>query len=103
VKVGNVSVIVTQKRKPYHEEEDFTRLGLNPRKADIVVVKIGYLQPELYEMQKDWIMALTPGGVDQDLFRLPYKRIQRPMFPFDKGMKTPDLSAQLVPISGMAK
>ncbi|GAA4469627.1 M81 family metallopeptidase [Nibrella saemangeumensis] len=100
VKVGSVSVIVTQKRKPYHEETDFTRLGLNPRTADIVVVKIGYLQPELYEMQKDWIMALTPGGVDQELFRLPYKRIQRPMFPFDKDMKTPDLSARLIPVSG---
>jgi microcystin degradation protein MlrC len=52
VKVGSVHVIVTQKRKPYHEE-DFTRLGLNPRTADIVVVKIGYLQPKLYDMQKD--------------------------------------------------
>ncbi|QJW90264.1 M81 family metallopeptidase [Spirosoma taeanense] len=103
VKMGSVHAIVTQKRKPYHEEKDFTRLGLNPRTADIVVVKIGYLQPELYEMQKDWIMALTPGGVDQDLFRLTYKRIQRPMFPFDKEMKTPDLSAKLIPVSGMAK
>lgn len=103
VKVGSAYVIVTQKRKPYHEEKDFTRLGLNPRTADIVVVKIGYLQPELYDMQKDWIMALTPGGVDQDLFRLPYKRIQRPMFPFDKAMKTPDLSAKLVPLSGTSK
>lgn len=100
VKVGSVNVIVTQKRKPYHEEKDFTRLGLNPRTADIVVVKIGYLQPELYDMQKDWIMALTPGGVDQDLFRLPYKRIQRPMFPLDPNMKTPDLKARLLPVSG---
>ena len=99
VKVGSIQVIVTQKRKPYHEEKDFTRLGLNPRKADMVVVKIGYLQPELYAMQADWIMALTPGGVDQDLFRLPYKRIQHPMFPFDKAMPTPDLSAKWVPVS----
>ncbi|WP_405520362.1 M81 family metallopeptidase [Spirosoma sp. KNUC1025] len=103
VKVGSIHVIVTQKRKPYHKENDFTRLGLNPRQSDIVVVKIGYLEPELYAMQADWIMALTPGGVDQDLFRLPYKRIKRPMFPFDADMKTPNLSAQLVPVSGTAK
>lgn len=103
VKVGSVHVIVTQKRKPYHKEADFTRLGLAPRKADIVVVKIGYLEPELYNMQAGWIMALTPGGVDQELFRLPYKRIKRPMFPLDKDMKDPDLSAQLVPLSGEAK
>ncbi len=103
VKVGSIHVIVTQKRKPYHKEIDFTRLGLNPRQSDIVVVKIGYLEPELYAMQQGWIMALTPGGVDQDLFRLPYKRLKHPIFPFDKDMATPNLSAQFVPISGVEK
>ncbi|PSR56514.1 microcystin degradation protein MlrC [Adhaeribacter arboris] len=99
VKVGSVNVIVTQKRKPYHKEKDFTRLGLNPRQSDIVVVKIGYLEPELYAMRADWILALTPGGVDQNLARLPYRRIKRPMFPLDKNMKDPDLTAKLVPAS----
>lgn len=99
VKVGSVHVIVTKKRKPYHYEADFTRLGLNPRKTDIVVVKIGYLQPELYDMRADWIMALTPGGVDQDLERLPYKHILRPMYPLDNDMKDPDLKAKMVPSS----
>ncbi|SEI73090.1 Microcystin degradation protein MlrC, contains DUF1485 domain [Cyclobacterium xiamenense] len=99
VAVGSVRVIVTAKRKPYHRESDFTNLGLNPRESDIVVVKIGYLVPELYDMRADWIMALTPGGVDQDLERLEFKRINRPMFPFDPEMETPDLSARLVPLS----
>lgn len=98
IRVGSVHIIVTQKRKPYHKEIDFTRLGLNPRKADIVVVKIGYLEPELYAMRADWLLALTPGGVDQELERLPYKHIQRPMFPLDKNMKEPDLSAKWVPV-----
>ncbi|MCS3733183.1 M81 family metallopeptidase [Mucilaginibacter dorajii] len=100
VKVGSVHVIITQKRKPYHKEIDFTRLGLNPRTAYIVVVKIGYLEPELYAMRADWIMALTPGGVDQNIEGLPYHHIIRPMFPFDKNMKDPDLTAKLVPVSG---
>ena len=100
VKIGSVHVIVTKKRKPYHYESDFTNLGLNSRDADIVVVKIGYLVPELYDMRADWLMALTPGGVDQDLEKLNYKRIQRPMFPLDKNMKDPDLTAQMVPLSG---
>jgi len=99
VKVGSIKVIVTKKRKPYHHEIDFTNLGLNPRESDILVVKIGYLVPELYNMRGDWIMALTPGGVDQDLERLGYKRINRPMFPLDKDMKNPDLKARFVPSS----
>jgi microcystin degradation protein MlrC len=99
VQVGSVHVIVTKKRKPYHKEKDFTNLGLNPRQADIVVVKIGYLVPELYNMRADWIMALTPGGVDQNLERLGYQRIQRPMFPLDPDMDDPDLSAIFIPLS----
>lgn len=99
IQTGSVSVIVTKKRKPYHYETDFTRLGLDPRSTDIVIVKIGYLVPELYSMRADWIMALTPGGVDQDLERLDYRRIMRPMFPLDPEMTDPDLSARLVPSS----
>lgn len=99
VRVGSIRVIVTKKRKPYHREKDFTQLGLNPRTADIVVVKIGYLVPELYNMRGDWIMALTPGGVDQDLERLGYKRIKRPMFPLDKNMDKVDLTARFIEAS----
>ncbi len=100
IRVGNIDVIVTKKRKPYHHETDFTQLGLYPRESDVVVVKIGYLVPELYNMRADWLMAQTPGGVDQDLNRLGHKRIVRPMFPLDKDMATPDLSARLIPLAG---
>jgi microcystin degradation protein MlrC len=99
VAVNNINIIVTQKRKPYHKEIDFTHLGLNPRETDIVVVKIGYLVPELYNMRADWLMAQTPGGVDQDLERLGHKNIIRPMFPLDKDMDAPDLRAILIPLS----
>jgi microcystin degradation protein MlrC len=51
-------------------------------------------------MQAGWVMALTPGGVDQDIEHLPYKRIKRPMFPMDKNMKEPDLTARFIPLSG---
>ena len=62
-------------------------------------MKIGYLVPELYDMRGGWLMALTPGGVDQDIVRLDHQRIQRPMIPFDPAMPDPDLSARLVPLS----
>lgn len=96
VKVNNNYIIVTNKRKPYHYISDFTELNLEPDSTGILVVKIGYLVPELYDIRGDWIMALTPGGVDQDLDRLGYKNIRRPMYPLDKDMKDPDLSARLI-------
>ncbi|MDR0421900.1 MAG: M81 family metallopeptidase [Proteiniphilum sp.] len=103
VKSGNISTIVTEKRTAYHYEKNFTDLGLNPRETDILVVKIGYLVPELYDMRGDWVMALTPGGVDQDLLRLPYKHVRRPIYPLDPEMDDPDLSARLIPLSDEIK
>lgn len=77
-------VIATENRMQYGAEASFKLLGLDPREADLVVVKIGYLEPDLYAMAADWKMALTPGGVDQDLVRLGHSKIQRPMYPFDE-------------------
>lgn len=99
LQVGSIFAILTKLRKPYHLEKDFTELDLTPRSADIVIVKIGYLEPELYNMAKGWMLGLTPGGVDQDLQRLGHKRIRRPMWPFDKGFEEPDLSARIIPMS----
>jgi microcystin degradation protein MlrC len=96
LRVGSMHIIVSQKRKAYRLEGDYTRLGLKPREMDIVIVKTGYLDPELYAMHADWILALTPGGVDQNLEGLRYKRIDRPMFPFDKEMSLPDLHARMI-------
>ena len=94
--VGGLRVIVTARRRPYHLESDFTALGLRPRAADLVIVKIGYLEPELYRMAADWRLALTPGGVDQDLLRLGHRGIVRPMYPFDPDMPDPELVPELL-------
>ncbi|RMJ28452.1 MlrC [Aspergillus sp. HF37] len=100
LQVGSVYVIITQLRKPYHRERDFTDLDLDPRSAGIVIVKIGYLEPELHAMAADWMLGLTPGGVDQDLKRLGHRRIRRPMWPFDRSWTTPpDLAARMIPRS----
>ncbi|OKL63883.1 hypothetical protein UA08_00453 [Talaromyces atroroseus] len=100
LQVGSVFAILTKLRKPYHKEHDFTDLDLQPRCADIVIVKIGYLEPELYAMAADWMLGLTPGGVDQDLIRLGHRRIRRPMWPFDTDFEPrPNISARFIPLS----
>ncbi len=101
VAVGSVSVVLTRHRKPYHLERDFTQLGLDPRGSDIVVVKIGYLEPQLHDMAADWILALTPGGVDQDLVRLGHRRIRRPMHPYDAFPTDPDLRVRWIPAADL--
>ncbi len=51
-------------------------------------------------MSKGWMLALSPGGVNQAIETLGHKRIRRPMWPFDKVFKEePDLRAQIIPMS----
>ncbi|GAA1528672.1 microcystin degradation protein MlrC [Microbacterium ginsengiterrae] len=89
ISVGGVHAIITERRKPFHHLDDFRMLGLDPESADIVVVKIGYLEPELYELAGDWTLALTPGGVDQDLLRLGHHNLQEGVYPFETTGRPP--------------
>jgi len=96
VRSGGVYVIVTSRRKPYHRIRDFTAADLDPHAFDVVVVKIGYLEPELRELASAAFLALTPGGVDQDIPRLPFRHVQRPIFPLDPDMPDPDLTPRVL-------
>jgi len=96
IAVGGLRVIVTEFRKAFHRVADFTDIGLDPLATDVVVTKIGYLEPTLYDVAQGWTLALTPGPVDQDLERLGHRRIRRPMHPFDAFAAAPDLSARVL-------
>jgi len=96
IRVGGLHAVVTEFRKAYHATSDFAAIGLDPAAADIIVTKIGYLEPTLYDVARGWTLALTPGPVDQDLARLGHHRINRPMFPFDAFTERPDLTAKML-------
>ncbi|NDZ78323.1 M81 family metallopeptidase [Streptomyces sp. SID10853] len=103
ITVGGLTVVVTGQRKPFHTVADFTGpaqggLGIDPRTFDLVVVKIGYLEPELHDMAADWLLALTPGGVDQDLLRLGHHRVERPLYPFDEDAYESEGGPDLTPV-----
>ena len=86
VQVGGVQVIITEKRTPFHFIRQFQDLGIEPTEHKIVVIKIGYLEPDLKRAAPKALLALSPGAVNQALEQLPYERISRPMFPFDADM-----------------
>ena len=93
---GGVRAVLTSRRKPFHFIRDFTQLGLDPRACDLTVVKVGYLVPDLFDAAKGSLLALTPGGVDQNILRLGHTRLDRPIYPLDSGMPTPDLTPVIV-------
>ncbi|MGR9353894.1 M81 family metallopeptidase [Rhizobium leguminosarum] len=84
VSIGGIDLVLSAKRRPYHNIVDFTRLGLDPHQAKVIVVKSGYLSPELAPIANPNLMALSTGVVDQFVERLPRLRKQHPTYPFDK-------------------
>lgn len=84
VRIGGIDLVLTARRRPFHTIADFTRLGLDPRTAKIVVVKSGYLSPELGPIANPSLMALSPGVVDQFVGRLERKHKSVAQYPFDK-------------------
>ncbi len=103
VNIGNGYVVLSSGRFTFHYKKQFENLDLDPENSDILIVKQGYLVKELYDMRGDWLMALTPGGVDQDLKRLDYHRIRRPMYPLNDFKKEPNLEARFIHLADEIK
>lgn len=68
--IGGLRVVLAARRRPYHNLADFARLGLYPENARLVVVKSGYLSPDLAPIANPNLMALTDGVVNQDIPKL---------------------------------
>ncbi len=84
VKHDNLYVIVTENRYQYGSKQAFQTAGIAAfDDFDIIVVKMGYLEPDLSAVAKGWVMALTPGAVNQDIVNVKYNHLKRPLYPFD--------------------
>lgn len=84
VQIGGISVVLAARRRPYHDLADFLRLGLDPKKVRLLVVKSGYLSPELAPLANPNLMALTSGVVNQDIPRLANQHRPKGTLPFDQ-------------------
>ncbi|ADO42568.1 M81 family metallopeptidase [Ketogulonicigenium vulgare] len=94
LRIGGIDLVVTARRRPFHNIVDFTSLGLDPHGAKIIAVKSGYLSPELAPIANPSLMVLSSGAVDQFIERLTNTRRSRPIYPFDKGF---DFSPRAIP------
>lgn len=82
VQIEGVTLVLSAQRRPYHDIADFTRLGLQPSSYKIIVVKSGYLSPELAPLANPSLMALSEGSINQDILHLPKNRLRKPTYPF---------------------
>jgi microcystin degradation protein MlrC len=82
-RVNGVKIILIANAQRFTTPADFLRFGIDPTTQSVIVVKQGYLFPELRKIATNAIMALTPGCTDLNIERLGYQNISRPMFPVD--------------------
>jgi len=95
LRVGELRVVAVAERMQFASLDHWRSVGIELCEMDVVVVKLGYLEPELYDLAADWIMAITPGGVDQGIERLGYSSLERPIYPLDAEIAEPALEALL--------
>ncbi len=87
VQIEGVTLILSAYRRPYHEIADFTRLGIDPKAAKMLVVKSGYLEPQIKAIVNPNLMALTDGAINQDMVHLPANRYRPPTYPFVRDLQ----------------
>ncbi len=84
LKDSGIDVIVSNDRESYFHQMQFDFAGIHDwTDYDIVVVKQGYIFPELKEKAAFYVMSLTDGATPQNTATIPFKRIMRPMYPID--------------------
>ncbi len=79
-----VTVIIADHRQSYAHDEQFALAGVCWTDFDVVVVKQGYIFPDLKEKAGFYVMSLTDGATPQDTAHIPFKRVLRPMYPLDE-------------------
>jgi len=84
LKTEGITIIMSHKRRPFHYEADFLRLGIKLQDYKMIIVKVGYLVPDLKRIANGIYLALSPGVVDQAIERLSFESIKRPTYPLDK-------------------
>jgi microcystin degradation protein MlrC len=83
LRCDGIDVIVTARRCALTKPRIFEGLGLKLDEYRFVVVKLGYLYPELEKVAKRAFLAFTIGGSTERLQDMGMRRIRRPMFPLD--------------------
>lgn len=84
VKHRNILIVITSKHIGFGDKDLLDAVGLTHDKYDIVILKLGYLEDCFKPYSKKAIMALSLGASCEELEKINYTKIKRPMYPLDK-------------------
>lgn len=83
VKEKPIDIVLIDQSISFAEMHQFNAANIDLDKYNLVVVKQGYIFPELSEYCDYSIMALTDGPTNQKTENIVFKQIKHPMLPFD--------------------
>ena len=85
LQVGSIHSVVSAKLNPGHDPLVYRHIGLEPKDAQIVVVKcvVGHMKSYAGIMKKT-IWTDCPGATPSNLTRLKHRLVPRPLFPLDR-------------------
>jgi len=84
INVDGIDIIVTDTRYSFTSPAIMECAGVKVSDYKIIVVKLGYIFPDLRRISKRSIMALTPGSSCLAIDSFEFHNIIRPMYPVDK-------------------
>ena len=88
-----IDVIVTEIRMPITSTQTFDSMGIDPYRYKRIILKLGYLWPEFYEIAKDYLMVFTRGSTCEVVEQCEFHMLPRPIYPLDKDMEwTPTIA-----------
>ncbi len=87
---GFIRMIISERQMATLDLRPYESSGLDPRRAQAVLVKSAGQFRGFYTPIASRIIELdTPGPVDGVLTRLPFRRLTRPLWPFDAALADP--------------
>ncbi len=90
LRVGGIYLALGERPAPTIDQEFYHHLGLEPRQVKIVQVKSPGGFRAIYGPFAAGIFEIhIQGPTDSDLTRLPFRKIRRPLWPFDPELSTP--------------
>ena len=69
-RMARPGLLCAAQRRTFHELDDFARLGVELDAFDAVVLKVGYLPPEIECVARAHRLVAGPGCVPPDITRL---------------------------------
>lgn len=84
VKDKPIDIVLISESISFADNHQFEAANINLHEYNLVVVKQGYIFPDLKDYCDYSIMALTDGATNQKTEKIVFKQIMRPMMPFDQ-------------------